>query len=249
VCAHCKKVGELDTMKRCGRCRLACYCSVECQKLHWKIGGHKKVCGKVVESGAASDGAGASAPLQHPCPICLDNEDDAGDEGMCNSCGQMFCGSCTKTLVRRIPNCPTCRAPLGCQTRKRFDVCGSCWGCPTSGAPELRSASSGRATRAARESSGMLRRRDGGPSLLLSKVTRKRRVSELSFTGCDDLPYTSKYCPKSVTVHPSSFSDPLWSRPGRCTAMARTRVPHTLQDALPTQRWSLVRTAPRTHRS
>jgi hypothetical protein len=40
VCAHCKKVGELDTMKRCGRCRLACYCSVE---LHWKIGGHKKV--------------------------------------------------------------------------------------------------------------------------------------------------------------------------------------------------------------
>jgi hypothetical protein len=33
VCAHCKKLGELDTMKRCGRCRRACYCSVECQKL------------------------------------------------------------------------------------------------------------------------------------------------------------------------------------------------------------------------
>jgi hypothetical protein len=33
VCAHCKKVGELDTMKCCGRCKRVNYCSVECQMM------------------------------------------------------------------------------------------------------------------------------------------------------------------------------------------------------------------------
>jgi hypothetical protein len=117
VCAHCKKVGELGTMKRCGRCHLVCYCSVECQKLHWKRGGHKKVCRKVGGSGASTNGAstsgGGDTPLQHPCPICLDTEDNAGDPGMCFSCGQMFCGSCSDSLVARgVTNCPTCRAAL-----------------------------------------------------------------------------------------------------------------------------------------
>jgi TPR repeat protein len=120
VCAHCKKVGDLDTMKRCGRCRRVCYCSVECQKLHWKKGGHKKVCGIPKEdgSGTSSDGVpgasgGESAALKHPCPICLDNEDDTGDAGMCYSCGHMFCGSCKKSLNQRlVTNCPTCRASL-----------------------------------------------------------------------------------------------------------------------------------------
>jgi hypothetical protein len=116
VCAHCKKVGELDTMKRCGRCRRVCYCSVECQKLHWKSGGHKKVCGKEGSSGDRSDGAlcasgGGDAALEHPCPICLDNEDNAGNMGMCLSCGQFYCGSCKKSLGQRgVTNCPTCRA-------------------------------------------------------------------------------------------------------------------------------------------
>jgi hypothetical protein len=124
VCAHCKKMGELGTMKRCGRCRLACYCSVECQKLHWKGGGHKKVCGKVGGSGASNDGAGASGegdtPLQHPCPICLDNEDDAGDQGMCYSCGQLFCGSCRDSLnARSVIHCPTCRAVLRVPDKER----------------------------------------------------------------------------------------------------------------------------------
>jgi hypothetical protein len=50
VCAHCKKAGGLGTMKFCSRCKRENYCSVECQKSHWKIGGHKKVCGK--EGGA-----------------------------------------------------------------------------------------------------------------------------------------------------------------------------------------------------
>jgi TPR repeat protein len=120
VCAHCKKAGELDTLKRCGRCRRVCYCSVECQKLHWGKGGHKKVCGREGEgrSGDRSDGVpgapgGGGAPLKHPCPICLDNEDDFGLECMCFSCGQLFCGSCKESLAQRgLANCPTCRSVL-----------------------------------------------------------------------------------------------------------------------------------------
>jgi hypothetical protein len=115
VCAHCKKVGELDTMKRCGRCRRVCYCSVECQKLHWKGGGHKKVCGIGGGSGTSNGGAGASggvdAPLEHPCPICLDTEDDGEESGMCSSCGQLCCGSCNTSIGEHgVTKCPTCRA-------------------------------------------------------------------------------------------------------------------------------------------
>jgi hypothetical protein len=100
VCAHCKTAGGLGTMKCCSRCKRVNYCSVECQKSHWKIGGHQRVCGKEGGGGARGDAAGASAPpgdaapLQNPCPICLDNEDDAGENGMCFSCGQSYCGKC-----------------------------------------------------------------------------------------------------------------------------------------------------------
>jgi TPR repeat protein len=122
VCAYCKKVDALGTMKCCSRCKRVHYCSVECQKLHWKIGGHKKVCGnftgKEGGSGARGDGAGASgggeAPLQNPCPICLDNEDNDDEFGMCNSCGQMYCGKCNMMEggMGSLDNCPTCRAVL-----------------------------------------------------------------------------------------------------------------------------------------
>ena len=69
---------------------------------------------------AAGGGGGAAADddeFAHPCPICLDNEDDAdmiGSRcGMCSACGQMYCGACkADALVDRSPNCPTCRAPF-----------------------------------------------------------------------------------------------------------------------------------------
>jgi len=45
----------------------------------------------------------------NPCPICLDNEENAGDHAMCFECGQMFCGSCNHS--GQMPaSCPTCRA-------------------------------------------------------------------------------------------------------------------------------------------
>jgi hypothetical protein len=114
VCAHCKAVGELGAMKCCGRCRRVSYCSVGCQKLHWRTGGHKKVCGKEGGSGARGDAAGASGggyvPLQNPCPICLDNEDNSGEFSPCPSCGQMYCGKCVESGgMESLTACPTCR--------------------------------------------------------------------------------------------------------------------------------------------
>jgi TPR repeat protein len=112
VCAHCKKAAGLGTMKCCGRCKRVNYCSVECQKGHWKLGGHKNVCGKESGGGARGDGAG-DAPLQNPCPVCRDNEDDHGKHGMCYSCGQMYCGKCRETLrIGSLDTCPTCRAVI-----------------------------------------------------------------------------------------------------------------------------------------
>lgn len=126
LCAHCKKAGSTSTMKACGRCRRVWYCSRECQKLHWKGGGHKKACGNLTASATGDgerDGAGvvgkAAAPLQNPCPICLELEDDddrtAGEFGLCHTCGQSFCGGCKLTLIDRehgAPKCPTCRVAL-----------------------------------------------------------------------------------------------------------------------------------------
>lgn len=53
-------------------------------------------------------GCGCDDPV-NPCPICLDNEENAGDHAMCFECGQMFCGSCNHS--GQMPaSCPTCRA-------------------------------------------------------------------------------------------------------------------------------------------
>ena len=41
-CANCGVEGVFK--KRCSRCRAVSYCSVECQRKHWKKGGHKNVC-------------------------------------------------------------------------------------------------------------------------------------------------------------------------------------------------------------
>ena len=50
---------------------------------------------------------------EHPCPICLMNEDDHGQCAMCSECGQRHCGECNvPETMGRIKNCPTCRALL-----------------------------------------------------------------------------------------------------------------------------------------
>ena len=41
---ECKKIEpQVGAFKHCGRCRLKYYCSIKCQKNHWK-NGHKEEC-------------------------------------------------------------------------------------------------------------------------------------------------------------------------------------------------------------
>mmetsp|Transcript_26462 Transcript_26462/g.62987 ORF Transcript_26462/g.62987 Transcript_26462/m.62987 type:complete len:171 (-) Transcript_26462:1307-1819(-) len=45
-CPVCTKPAS----KRCSRCHQVWYCSTDCQKRHWKIGGHKQVCDSLFQS-------------------------------------------------------------------------------------------------------------------------------------------------------------------------------------------------------
>jgi hypothetical protein len=71
--------------KRCNGCKAVFYCSVECQRIHWKKNGHKVACKKTQArvaaamaspaGGARAQGGGGTATGASVCTICL----DAGD--------------------------------------------------------------------------------------------------------------------------------------------------------------------------
>ena len=49
-CAACARTLEQDS-KRCGNCKTP-FCNAVCQKVAWKRGGHKAVCGTIADGGA-----------------------------------------------------------------------------------------------------------------------------------------------------------------------------------------------------
>eukprot|EP00040_Diaphanoeca_grandis_P003159 m.23976 g.23976 ORF g.23976 m.23976 type:complete len:268 (-) comp14434_c0_seq1:269-1072(-) len=120
-CTNCGVEG--NDLKTCGRCKKAWYCSVECQKAHWKQGGHKVMCGKSTTStNAEADAKAASKSklgLTNPCPMCLTNEDDLGRHAQCSNCGQLLCTDCRDKL-EWIPRakCPTCKHLLDVDAKK-----------------------------------------------------------------------------------------------------------------------------------
>ena len=152
VCAYCKTPGAT---KKCNGCRQRTYCNKRCQKKDWKTvhreqceklqqvfvpppAGWREV-KEAAERDSGGGGGGAAAAgggggggaaadddeFAHPCPVCLDNEDnavvDGQDYGMCSACGQMYCGACKAGgLAVRSPNCPTCRAPLAVSAEEDF---------------------------------------------------------------------------------------------------------------------------------
>jgi hypothetical protein len=49
-CSSCDFVQPVkEKCRTCGQCQLTRYCSKECQKKHWKDGGHKLSCVKYIE--------------------------------------------------------------------------------------------------------------------------------------------------------------------------------------------------------
>lgn len=99
--------------------------------------------GGVGGGGAAAAAGGGAADvdeLENPCPICLDNEDDADVDankaGMCSACGQSYCGACNvPEKLGRITNiiCTKCREE--CKGNVTGNHCGKPHPCPTCRAP------------------------------------------------------------------------------------------------------------------
>ena len=87
---------------------LAWYCSPECQKQHWRSNGgnHRAHC-KPKPQPEAARAEGDDDDPAHPCPICLENEDDHGEYGQCFECGRLYCGDCNVAgAMGWIVNCP-----------------------------------------------------------------------------------------------------------------------------------------------
>ena len=158
-CAYCKKQGA---KQKCNACLQRSYCDQKCQKKDWKTV-HRDQCEKLqLSGGAAPAGGGAAASAaaaataagemsardagddddEHPCPICLDNEDDATVNGkqfdVCSACGQMFCGACSLDMFENGPDA-TAHGPLTITTEvvsgKRVHLIAEVNSCPTCRAP------------------------------------------------------------------------------------------------------------------
>lgn len=135
VCAGCAVSRNRKEMRWCAQCRSVSYCSRECQKKHWKVGGHRKECKPLTKeapaSAASGPAAGSGAPplkggwwaatgatkqLLHPCPSCGAKEDDCSESGLCFTCGQLYCSDCNPMKdahcanTARMSACVVCHA-------------------------------------------------------------------------------------------------------------------------------------------
>ena len=119
----CDVTGRDKVNQCCARCLAVRYCSERCQRQHWRRSGgnHRAHCKPPARRGgsaaprgpppAATAGGGRDADdPEHPCPICLVNEDDHGRGGMCYECGQLYCGECN---VPETALAPERRQPQG----------------------------------------------------------------------------------------------------------------------------------------
>ena len=72
VCYACGKqlartTASHPTWQRCSRCKQAFYCDADCQREHWKCGGHKKVCKEPRGCSICLDNDGPPLPIQGGC--------------------------------------------------------------------------------------------------------------------------------------------------------------------------------------
>jgi tetratricopeptide (TPR) repeat protein len=124
VCDACE---ENNPPLRCSRCKVAYYCSSECQRMHWKE--HKSDCQLGASIHNFSEGFEATVPSEQDdvssavnseCGICL--EEEISDPIVLGNCKHAFCFLCLKEwqnyskklLVHQqsatVPSsCPLCR--------------------------------------------------------------------------------------------------------------------------------------------
>jgi hypothetical protein len=130
-CGSCGKL--VGGTLKCGRCKSTCYCNLQCQKAHWKDGGHKQECRTPPTKAAKPRPAATVLALQMEgmslgsdsgrtaardsndeveCAICLDPVDGTNSRQL--PCGHVYHRECVQELRKRGVNdlCPQCRAPL-----------------------------------------------------------------------------------------------------------------------------------------
>ena len=151
-CANCGapegKVYGVTVHRPCSKCGITYYCSVICQKHHWKEGGHKKHCVAKEERSASASGAaaeeeddddgspGASGGSAKPkkkgrnkdneCAICLEDLDDPEfGPAQILDCTHRFHRACVEELRKGGVQqaCPMCRAKLPDSAEKMFEDC------------------------------------------------------------------------------------------------------------------------------
>ena len=123
---------------RCDRCKNTYYCSVACQRIHWRKGGHKENCrtpeervvmasqtlqGGAEDTGAADDGDAVGTIQGDDCAICLEplGRNDKDDDVTTLSCRHKFHTACMSTMRRHgHGECPLCRKPLDAGAEKSF---------------------------------------------------------------------------------------------------------------------------------
>ena len=109
---ECDQCEKSDPSKRCSRCHLTYYCSVDCQKLHWKI--HKVDCTPVDEmknklvgvTNVATDEETKQSSTE-VCSICL--SETAEHPIVLPDCGHTFCFACLMEWQNYTKNSLTAR--------------------------------------------------------------------------------------------------------------------------------------------
>ena len=122
-CANCGAaegtVPGCPVHKPCSRCRITYYCSIKCQKRHWKMGGHKQNCVSPEErsvskkeSSASGGGGAAAAAAEDLCAICQGPLSESPSKPL--PCSHVYHLACVEKLrsfaIKQA--CPMCRAEL-----------------------------------------------------------------------------------------------------------------------------------------
>lgn len=94
ACRQCKKLLVVEEAKRCSRCKLATYCSKDCQRENWIKGEHKIECSKMKALHVIAEEQGAS---KKDVARALKNEKNASAIG-----SKLFFDNPSKVVMRAI---------------------------------------------------------------------------------------------------------------------------------------------------
>ena len=127
-CANCGapegSIAGTPVHKACGKCQITFYCSTECQKTHWKTGGHKEHCVKPEDRRVpvGDDGASGSGGAAEPeCAICQGPLSESPSKAL--PCTHVYHIACVNRLrsfdIKQA--CPLCRADLPPGPKKLYE--------------------------------------------------------------------------------------------------------------------------------